>query len=54
MGKTYFKVGNTNTGNPTSNNYMAETIEEVYKDAGTVAYYLIGLHMFAGLFHHYI
>jgi cytochrome b561 len=36
------------------NEVLAETIEEVHKTAGTVGYYLIGLHMFAGLFHHYI
>jgi cytochrome b561 len=36
------------------NEVVAETIEEVHKTAGTVGYYLIGLHMFAGLFHHYI
>jgi cytochrome b561 len=36
------------------NEALAETIEEVHKTAGTVGYYLIGLHMLAGLFHHYI
>jgi cytochrome b561 len=36
------------------NEALAETIEEVHKTAGTVGYYLIGLHVFAGFFHHYI
>jgi cytochrome b561 len=36
------------------NKPLAETIEEVHKTAGTVGYYLIGLHVFSGLFHHYI
>lgn len=36
------------------NKALAETIEDVHRTAGTVGYYLIGLHMFAGLFHHYV
>jgi cytochrome b561 len=36
------------------NEVLSETIEQVHKTAGTIGYYLIGLHMFAGLFHHYI
>lgn len=36
------------------NKPLAETIEEVHKTAGVVGYYLVGLHMFAGLFHHYV
>jgi len=36
------------------NKPLAETIEEVHETAGTVGYYLIGLHALAGLFHHYV
>lgn len=35
------------------NKDTAEWIEEIHKTAGTVGYYLIGLHAAAGLFHHY-
>ncbi|WP_339720088.1 cytochrome b [uncultured Paraglaciecola sp.] len=38
----------------TENKPLAETIEEVHKTAGTVGYYLIGIHMLAGMFHHYV
>lgn len=36
------------------NKPLAETIEEVHETAGTVGYYLIALHVLAGMFHHYI
>jgi cytochrome b561 len=36
------------------NKQLAETIEEVHETAGTVGYYLIGLHALAALFHHYV
>jgi cytochrome b561 len=36
------------------NEATAEWIEEIHKTAGTVGYYLIGLHAAAGLFHHYV
>jgi superoxide oxidase len=36
------------------NKDTAEWIEEIHKTAGTVGYYLIGLHAAAGLFHHYV
>jgi cytochrome b561 len=36
------------------NETSAETIEEIHKTAGTVGYYLIGLHMLGGFYHHYI
>ena len=35
------------------NKELAELIEEVHVTAGTVGYYLIGLHALAGLYHHY-
>ncbi|HLF95708.1 MAG TPA: cytochrome b/b6 domain-containing protein [Methylococcaceae bacterium] len=34
--------------------YLAELIEEVHETAGTVGYFLIGLHAAAALFHHYV
>ena len=33
---------------------FAEWIEDIHKTAGTVGYYLIGLHALAALFHHYM
>jgi cytochrome b561 len=33
---------------------MSEQIEELHETFGTVGYYLIGLHAFAALFHHYV
>jgi cytochrome b561 len=33
---------------------LAEWIEEIHETAGTVGYYLIGLHALAALFHHYV
>jgi cytochrome b561 len=36
------------------NKPLAETIEEVHQTAGVVGFYLIGLNMLAGLFHHYV
>lgn len=36
------------------NKALAETIEEVHETAGTVGYFLIGIHALAGLFHHYL
>ena len=36
------------------NEATAELIEEIHETAGTVGYYLIGLHAVAGLFHHYV
>jgi cytochrome b561 len=35
------------------NESLAETIEEIHTTAGTVGYYLIGLHTVAALYHHY-
>lgn len=35
------------------NKELAKLIEEVHGTAGTVGYYLIGLHALAGLYHHY-
>lgn len=35
------------------NKELADLIEEVHVTAGTVGYYLIGLHALAGLYHHY-
>jgi cytochrome b561 len=32
---------------------FAKVIEEIHATAGTVGYYLIGLHALAGLYHHY-
>ena len=32
---------------------LAEFVEEIHETAGTVGYYLIGLHALAALFHHY-
>lgn len=36
------------------NKEWVETLEEIHKTAGTVGYFLIGLHAAAALFHHYI
>jgi cytochrome b561 len=36
------------------NEELAELIEEVHETAGTVGYWLIGLHAAAALFHHYV
>lgn len=36
------------------NEHLAKTIEEVHKTVGSVGYYIIGLHVLAGLYHHYI
>lgn len=33
---------------------LAKSVEEIHETAGTVGYYLIGLHAAAALFHHYI
>ena len=33
---------------------LSEQIEELHETVGTVGYYLIGLHAFAALFHHYV
>jgi len=33
---------------------LAKQVEEIHETAGTVGYYLIGLHAAAALFHHYI
>ena len=33
---------------------LAELIEEIHETAGTVGYWLIGLHAAAALFHHYV
>jgi superoxide oxidase len=33
---------------------LAKTVEEIHETAGTVGYYLIGLHALAALFHHYV
>jgi cytochrome b561 len=35
------------------NKDLAHTLEEIHETAGTVGYYLIGLHALAGLYHHY-
>ena len=36
------------------NKELSKSIKEIHATAGTVGYYLIGLHAFAGLFHHYV
>jgi len=36
------------------NEELAELIEEIHETAGTVGYWLIGLHAVAALFHHYV
>ncbi len=36
------------------NEALAERIEDIHKTAGTVGYWLIGLHAAAALYHHYI
>ena len=36
------------------NKELVETLEEIHETAGTVGYFLIGLHAAAALFHHYI
>lgn len=36
------------------NESVAEQVEELHKLVGEIGYYLIGLHVLAGLFHHYI
>jgi cytochrome b561 len=36
------------------NKPLAESIEEIHETVGTIGYFLIGLHVLAGLFHHYI
>lgn len=36
------------------NEGLAELIEEIHETAGTVGYWLIGLHAAAALFHHYV
>ena len=36
------------------NKALADTIEELHETAGFVGYYLIGLHAFIGLAHHYV
>lgn len=33
---------------------FAEQVEDLHKQVGEIGYYLIGLHIVAGLFHHYI
>lgn len=33
---------------------LAEQVEEIHKWVGGMGYYLIGLHVLAGLFHHYV
>jgi len=36
------------------NDELAEQVEDIHKLVGEIGYYLIGLHVLAGLFHHYI
>lgn len=36
------------------NEALAEQVEEIHKLVGEIGYYLIGLHVLAGLFHHYV
>lgn len=36
------------------NKELSKSIKEIHATAGTVGYYLIGLHAVAGLFHHYV
>ncbi|WP_062066769.1 cytochrome b [Cellvibrio sp. OA-2007] len=36
------------------NHALAEQVEDIHKLVGEIGYYLIGLHVLAGLFHHYI
>lgn len=33
---------------------LAEQVEDLHKQIGEIGYYLIGLHVLAGLFHHYL
>ncbi|WP_049630605.1 cytochrome b [Cellvibrio sp. pealriver] len=33
---------------------LAEQVEDLHKQVGEIGYYLIGLHVLAGLFHHYV
>ncbi len=36
------------------NKELSKSMKEIHATAGTVGYYLIGLHAVAGLFHHYV
>lgn len=36
------------------NDALAEQVEDIHKLVGEIGYYLIGLHVLAGLFHHYV
>lgn len=36
------------------NQDFARTLEEIHEVLGTAGYWVIGLHIFAGLFHHYV
>lgn len=36
------------------NEALAEQVEDLHKQLGEIGYYLIGLHVVAGLFHHYV
>lgn len=33
---------------------LAESLEEIHETVGEIGYYLVGLHVVAGLFHHYV
>lgn len=36
------------------NEALAEQVEDLHKQLGEIGYYLIGLHVVAGVFHHYV
>lgn len=36
------------------NDALADQVEDIHKWVGSMGYYLIGLHILAGLFHHYV
>ncbi len=38
----------------TTNEGLADNVEELHETIGTVGYYLVGLHAAAALFHHYV
>ncbi len=38
----------------TENKGLSKQVKEIHETIGTIGYYLIGLHAFAALFHHYV
>jgi cytochrome b561 len=53
MGKTIPFYGIELPALMAENKALAETLEEIHETAGTVGYFLIGLHAAAALYHHY-